>query len=57
MVEAAADPRVIRAFDVVEDGTRLANLCFGGRHRNRLFMAASRSLYAVYVNTRGVAGG
>jgi gluconolactonase len=35
---------------------RCANLCFGGRKRNRLFMAASRSLYAVYVNTQGVAG-
>jgi gluconolactonase len=32
---------------------RCANLCFGGRWRNRLFMAASQSLYAVYVNTRG----
>jgi gluconolactonase len=32
---------------------RCSNLCFGGRHRNRLFMAASQSLYAVYVNTRG----
>lgn len=30
-----------------------ANLCFGGRKRNRLFMAASQSLYAVYVETRG----
>jgi gluconolactonase len=36
---------------------RCANLCFGGRHRNRLFMAASHSLYALYVNTQGVAGG
>jgi gluconolactonase len=36
---------------------RCANLCFGGRYRNRLFMAASQSLYAVYVNTQGVAGG
>jgi gluconolactonase len=34
---------------------RCANLCFGGRFRNRLFMAASKSLYAVYVNTQGVA--
>jgi len=34
---------------------RCANLCFGGLRRNRLFMAASRSLYAVYVNTQGVA--
>jgi gluconolactonase len=30
-----------------------ANVCFGGTHRNRLFMAASQSLYAVYVGTRG----
>lgn len=36
---------------------RCANLCFGGRERNRLFMAASQSIYALYVNTRGVAGG
>ncbi len=32
---------------------RCANLCFGGANNNRLFMAASHSLYAVYVNTRG----
>ncbi len=32
---------------------RCANLCFGGTHNNRLFMAASHSLYALYVNTRG----
>jgi gluconolactonase len=31
-----------------------ANLCFGGPKRNRLFMTASQSLYAVYVNTQGV---
>ena len=30
-----------------------ANICFGGAHRNRLFMAASQSLYAVYVGVRG----
>jgi gluconolactonase len=30
-----------------------ANLCFGGPKRNRLFMAASQSLYSVYVGTRG----
>ena len=34
---------------------RCANVCFGGRHRNRLFMAASHSLYALYVNTQGLA--
>src|SRR5438132_991158 len=44
------------------DGTRIgvillpeicANICFGGAKRNRLFMAASQSLYAVYVETQG----
>lgn len=44
------------------DGTRIgqirlpescANICFGGAKRNRLFMAASQSLYAVYVEARG----
>jgi gluconolactonase len=30
-----------------------ANICFGGTKRNRLFMAASQSVYAVYVGTRG----
>lgn len=30
-----------------------SNLCFGGPKRNRLFMTASQSLYAVYVNTQG----
>lgn len=34
---------------------RCANLCFGGRKRSRLFMAASRSIYALYVNARGCA--
>ena len=36
---------------------RCANVCFGGRHRNRLFMAASHGLYSLYVNTQGVKGG
>jgi gluconolactonase len=30
-----------------------ANLCFGGAAGNRLFMAASRSIYALYVNATG----
>jgi gluconolactonase len=33
------------------------NICFGGPKRNRLFMAASQSLYAVYVSTQGAAPG
>ncbi|NKE45031.1 SMP-30/gluconolactonase/LRE family protein [Roseomonas frigidaquae] len=111
VVEAAATPRVIRAFDVGDDGRlsnsrtfyqcrdgetpdgfrvdvdgnlwcgwgmgtpeldgvrvldkggtpighirlpeRCANVAFGGRFRNRLFMPASRSLYSLYVNTQG----
>ena len=114
VVESRARPRLIRVFDVVEDGTKLthdrvfinagegtpdgfrcdiegnlwcgwgmtpalngvaifapdatmighiglpersANLCFGGRKRNRLFIAGSQSIYSVYVNTQGVAGG
>jgi gluconolactonase len=47
---------------IAPDGVRIgqillpeicANVCFGGAKRNRLFMAASQSLYSVYVNTRG----
>lgn len=115
IVESRAQPRAIRAYDVVGDGTKLsggnvlieasehgapdgfrvdvdgnlwcgwgtspeldgvmvfasdgrpighialpercANVCFGGRMRNRLFMAASHSLYSLYVNTQGAPGG
>jgi gluconolactonase len=32
---------------------RCANLCFGGRYRNRLFMCGSTSLYSLFVNTQG----
>ncbi len=34
---------------------RCANVAFGGQHRNRLFMAASSSVYSLIVNTQGVA--
>jgi gluconolactonase len=116
IVQSGGAPRVIRAYDVVEGGTRLdkgrdliqadndgspdglrvdvdgnlwagwgmgapgldgvcifnpagkligridlpercANLCFGGRHRNRLFMCGSTSVYSLFVNTQGVVGG
>lgn len=50
----APDGRMIGRIALPE---RCANLCFGGVKRNRLFMAASHSLYAVYVNTEGAAGG
>jgi gluconolactonase len=36
---------------------RCANLCFGGLKRNRLFMAASHSVYSLFVNTQGVPSG
>jgi len=45
------DGKLIGRIDLPE---RCANVCFGGLHRNRLFMAASTSLYALYVNTQGV---
>lgn len=45
--------RLIGRIDLPE---RCANVCFGGLHRNRLFMAASTSLYSLYVNTQGLAG-
>ena len=48
------DGQLIGRIDLPE---RCANLCFGGTYRNRLFMAASTSLYSLYVNTQGVAGG
>jgi gluconolactonase len=116
IVEAALNPRVIQMFDVVDNGTRLANkrafaaaepggtpdgfrvdidgnlwcgwgmgnaqqdgvkifdpngkpigfialpercanVCFGGVKRNRLFMAASQSVYALYVEAQGAVGG
>ena len=116
IIEAGVTPRVIRAYDVTDGGTRLgkgsvlitaeekgtpdglrvdmdgnlwagwgmgaegldgvavfnpagkligridlpercANVCFGGRQRNRLFMCASTSVYSLFVNTQGVAGG
>ena len=116
VVEAGVKPRVIRAYDVVDNGKRLANgrafitaeeegtpdgfrvdvdgnlwvgwgmgseeldgvaifdtqgkligriglpercgnVCFGGRHRNRLFMCGSTSVYSIYINTQGALGG
>jgi gluconolactonase len=116
IVEAGVTPRVIRAYDATDSGTRLINLrtfvtaepngtpdgfrvdldgnlwcgwgmgaegldgvaifnsagkligridlpdrcahvCFGGRHRNRLFMATSTSVYSLFVNTQGAVGG
>jgi gluconolactonase len=33
----------------------VSNLCFGGRHRSRLFICAGQRLFAIYTNTRGCA--
>jgi gluconolactonase len=33
----------------------VSNLTFGGRNRSRLFLCASHTLYAIYINTRGAA--
>jgi gluconolactonase len=51
----------VHVFD--PDGTRIgqivlpeqcANLCFGGRRNNRLFMAASQSIYSLYTAATGL---
>ncbi len=42
----------IQQIDVPENWT--ANVCFGGKEKNRLFITASRGLYAVEMRTRGV---
>lgn len=42
-----------KAIGMIHLPERCANLCFGGRASNRLFMASSTSVYALYVNTQG----
>ena len=53
MQKANPDGKLIGRIRLPE---RCANLCFGGENRNRLFMAASRSIYVLYVNTQGAVG-
>ncbi|MEO5732401.1 MAG: SMP-30/gluconolactonase/LRE family protein [Rubrivivax sp.] len=60
---AGADPAALdgvriynpqgRAIGHIHLPERCANLCFGGQQGNRLFMAASHSLYALFVNVQG----
>ena len=60
---AGADPAALDGVRIFDAGgkpighihlpERCANVCFGGLHRNRLFMASSHSLYALFVNTQG----
>ena len=35
----------------------VSNVCFGGRHRSRLFICATSTVHAVYLNRRGAAFG
>ena len=42
-----------RAIGHIHLPERCANVCFGGAKNNRLFMASSHSLYALYVNVQG----
>jgi gluconolactonase len=48
------DGKAIGRIDLPE---RCANVCFGGVKRNRLFMCGSTSMFSLYVNTQGAAGG
>ena len=47
----APDGEMIGAIHLPEGA---ANLCFGGSKRNRLFITASQSLYALYVDAQGM---
>jgi gluconolactonase len=47
----AADGTLLGKLEVPEV---VANVCFGGPKRNRLFICATTSLYSVFLNTRGV---
>ena len=46
----ANDGSLLGKFQIPET---VANVCFGGPKRNRLFICASTSLYAVFLNTQG----
>jgi gluconolactonase len=57
-----ADPKEDGVRCYAPDGTLIgkihlpetcANLCFGGKKRNRLFMCASTSIYSLYVDVQG----
>jgi gluconolactonase len=57
-----SDPTLLKSLPLESIGRiRLpeicGNVCFGGPKRNRLFMAASQSLYAVFTGTQGAAPG
>ena len=47
----APDGTLIGRIHIAEPGS---NVCFGGYFKNRLFITAGRSLYSIFLNTRGV---
>jgi hypothetical protein len=52
-----SSPRIRPSISTISRSRRCANVCFGGRMRNRLVMACGHGLYALYVNIQGTAGG
>ena len=58
-VWAGARPGVVvlapdgAAIGVIRLPEQCANVCFGGAKRNRLFMTASQSLFAIHLAVRG----
>lgn len=46
-------PSSVPHHDAALEPNTVANLAFGGPKRNRLFIAATRSLYSVYVAATG----
>ncbi|MNL68972.1 hypothetical protein D3C87_1937740 [compost metagenome] len=42
-----------KAIGFIKLPERCPNLVFGGKKKNRLYMASSHSVYALYVETRG----
>lgn len=53
LANGPARDRQGRAVGHVHLPERCANVCFGGAQRNRLFMASSHSLYALFVDVQG----
>ncbi len=39
---------------IIHTPDQVANLCFGGPARNRLFVCATGAVYAVYLRTNGL---
>ncbi len=46
------DGQMVQYFAIPEDWT--GNVCFGGKNRNELFITASKSIYIVHTNVKGV---